>query len=205
MKVRNKRALPEETCVDTGDLALTRAAALGDPKAQRRLLERLFERVRRTMSYMAGGGADAEDLAQTALIQILSSAGSFRGDASLAYWADRVALQTAAKHFARRKRRKYIRESRFPAPPVAPSAVDETAERLRAKQRLAELLAMLSEKNRTALTLHYVLGYSIAEMATLCDCPINTIRGRLRQGRKQLKKLVSKDPLLSQWGTGIKW
>ncbi|MCP4676960.1 MAG: sigma-70 family RNA polymerase sigma factor [Deltaproteobacteria bacterium] len=183
------------------DYELAQSAARGDEQACRHLVERLFSRVRRTVSYLAGGGADAEDLSQMALIQIVNSAGSFRGDCTLEYWADRVAVQTAAKCFAKNKRRAELWETHLVVPPAAHMTENEV-EQLRLRQRLAELLHKLSEKHRTAVALHYLYGYKVDEIAELTSARVNTVRGRLRVGKKRLQQLAMRDTLLSEWIAG---
>ena len=62
-----------------------------------------------------------------------------------------------------------------------------------------ELLAGLKPKHRIALTLKLALGYSVAEIAAITDAPINTVRNRLRRGRKLLHAAIEKDELLARW------
>ncbi len=194
-----KRALVKERIENDSELAYY--AARGDEQACRRLVDRLFSRVRRTMSYLAGGGADAEDLSQMALIQIVRSAGSFRGDCTLEYWADRVAVQTAAKHFAKNKRRTELRETYSVTPPGG-HMVENEVEQLRLGRRLSQVLRGLTKKHRTAVVLHYLYGYKVAEIAELTGARVNTVRGRIRVGKKKLRQLAMRDPLLSEWIAG---
>lgn len=179
-------------------LDICRRSADGDPDARRRLMELLFDRIHKTASYMTGNRQDATDIAQSACIEVLLSAGSYRGEASITYWADRVTLQTAAKLFTKRTRRQKIRETYFQPPPSAMGA-EETAGRAQVRQRLADLLQTLKLTHREVVLLRYIHGYTIKEAAALCDVPVETARGRLKKGRAVLKKKVLADPLLKQW------
>ena len=77
--------------------------------------------------------------------------------------------------------------------------MEEHTDKNRARERLAALLEQLYYKNKAALILRYVKGYSIDEIANLLDCKKNTARGLLRRGKKQLKKSVQTDPVLRDW------
>jgi RNA polymerase sigma-70 factor, ECF subfamily len=179
-------------------LDICRRATGGDADARRRLMELLFDRIHKTASYLAGDLEDARDIAQTACVEVLLSAGSYRGEASLTYWADRVTLQTAAKVFTKKMRRQRIRAAYF-HPPLTPKGVDENVGRVEVRRRLTALLKTLKINQREVVLLRYIHGYTVKEAAELCGIPLETARGRLKKGRAKLKKKVLADPLLSEW------
>lgn len=188
---------PPHASVDI--LGICRRASDGDKDARRQLMELLFDRIHKTASYLAGNPEDARDIAQTACIEVLLSAGSFRGDASLSYWADRVTLQTGAKLFAKKTRRRHLKEKYFrPATSVMGTEDDDTG-RAQVRERLTELLRTLHFKHREVVMLRYIHGYTIKEAAELCNTPVETARGRLKKARAVLKKKVMADPLLRDW------
>lgn len=191
---RNK----ENEVANLDDLALVQAASDGDPSAQTKLIKRVIDRVQRTVAYLASGSEDAKDIAQLALVQIVRSAGSFRGECSLEYWADRIAVQTAAKHFQKKKRRQKLRDENW-SPPVAFHDFEEEIALVERRRRIAKLIATLPQKQRIPLVLFYLHGYEIAEIAEMTGTKINTIRGRLRNGRSRIRKKVLADPTLSKW------
>ena len=91
------RVAPAVMMVDMDDLALTRAAAQGNDAARRILARRLLERTRATIRYLVGDGPDAPDLVQSCMLEILRSTHTYRGEAKLETWADRVAVRTALR------------------------------------------------------------------------------------------------------------
>jgi len=186
------------------ELEMTQLAAQGDQAAKRDLINLVIDQVRRTISYLARPDREAEDLSQLALIQILRSAGSFRGECTLKYWADRIAVRTAMKQFRKRQRRERLGAASWEPPPaVSEQKVDVDVDSLKVRARLGMLLEKLSEERRTAVVLHHVQGYGIAEIAAMTNAPVNTVRDRLRVGRKQLRKKILADPCLKDWiGTG---
>lgn len=180
------------------DLGLATEAARGDATARRRLAGRLLDRVRRTTAYLAGPGGEAEDLAQVALIKVLTSAGSFRGECTLEFWADRIAVRTVMKSIHKLRRRERLRAAIHDPEPWSPGT-DERVARLLLQRRLAAKLQELAPERRAAIVLHHVEGYGVGEIAALTDAPVNTVRDRLRQGRKQLRKKIKADPALRDW------
>src|SRR5689334_16486461 len=83
-------------------LELVALAAAGDAQARRELVGRLQGRVRSVALAILGNAVDAEDASQAILVEVLSSAGSYRGD-NLLGWADRIAARTAMRHARQRR------------------------------------------------------------------------------------------------------
>ncbi len=170
----------------------------GDADARAELVDRVLDPVLKTTSYLAGGREDARDLAQSALIRILQAAADYRGDASIEYWAKRITVHTCAKAFEKNRRRRGLIERTHDSSPET-EGIEERTEAYRARRRLAELLGTLEYKVRAVMVLHYLDDRSIAEVADLTEAPVNTVRGRLRDGRKALRKKILNDPLLRVW------
>ena len=179
-------------------LEICQNAANGDDDARRKLMELLFARIHKTASYLAYSLEEAEDLAQTTCIEVLLNAGTFRGESSLSFWADRVTLFTASKILTKKRRREQILEA-VCQPEALSKNADAMAERTLVRQRLAYHMKDLKYYQREVLLLRYIQGYTIYEAADLCGIPIETARGRLKKGRSVLKKKVLADPLLRDW------
>ena len=178
-------------------MVLTRHAAAGEPAAERALIYRIAARVTKTCRYLVGE-SDAEDMAQLALMQVIRTADSFRGECSLEYWVDRVTVQTAAKHLEKRSRRRRIRDRVWdPGPETV--GVDRQAALKEVRGAILAHFADLSEKQRGAVALHYLYGYELEEIADLLDVRVNAVRSRLRKGLKQLRRRLLSDPRLRDW------
>ena len=175
------------------------AAASGDPSAQRRLADLLLDRVALTVRYLAGGDSDADDYVQMAMIEILRSVGSFRGESSLETWAEKIAVRTTMRQLKHRRWRGQIVEL-----DPAPDGVSRTAgaDRLLAQSslaaRLAAIVGTLTPERREVVALRLVLGHSIEEIAGLTGAKINTVRDRLAVARRQLRSKIARDPVLRE-------
>jgi RNA polymerase sigma-70 factor (ECF subfamily) len=165
-----------------------RAAASGDRAAAHALLLGLLPRVRNLVRYLVRGDGEADDLAQEALIAIVRGLGTFRGEASLESWADRVAVRSTFAALRRQRRESAERRNAQADLQLAgPEATrpDEYADRRRA----VAMLDVLPIEQRYALVMHHVLGMSVPEIARELGVPVETVRSRLRLARTRLREL----------------
>jgi RNA polymerase sigma-70 factor, ECF subfamily len=201
--VSTLRQVSEERPARSLDRDLARRAGDGDEAARRELAWRLLPRVRTTVHYLAAGDRDADDLVQQALVEVLRVVGTFRGDASLEYWADRVVVRTALRRIKQRRWRETIVRLDTEEPGATDAVQERSYERRELRQRLTAHLENLSVDRRTAVVLHWVRGYTISEIADLTGAKLNTIRGRLRDAKRQLRKQLLRDPVLREWAESI--
>ena len=180
------------------ELVLMHQFAAGDNAAGDEILRRIQPRVEKTACFLSVNPFEREEIVQNALIRILNSAGQFRGESSLAWWADRITVYTASKKFEKRDRRARLTEQ-FWSPGIEIRSIDDAVDLERMKHALQEQLATLPDDQRIALVLHYLHGYQVNEIAALTEVKLNTARGRLRMALKKIRKLVRNDPVLKEW------
>lgn len=174
------------------DLERMRRAGAGDPAAQAWLMTQVIARVRRIARAFLRRSADADDAAQLALLAILESAATYRGEAAVDAWARRIAVRTILR---------YAKQQRRDGEPVAPeSAIDEEivhTPRQRPGEALPrevhEYLDGLPEAQRNVIILHHALDYSIEEIAGMTEVSPDTVKSRLRLGIGALRKQVRQD------------
>ncbi|WP_437959501.1 RNA polymerase sigma factor [Sorangium sp. So ce119] len=174
------------------DLERMRRAGAGDPAAQAWLMTQVMSRVRRIARAFLRSSADADDAAQLALLAILESASTYRGEAAVEAWARRVAVRTVLR---------YVKQQRRDGVPVAPeSAIDEEVAQAPHQPPFESLprearayLDALPEAQRDVIILHHALDYSIDEIAGMTDVSPDTVKSRLRLGIGALRKQVRQD------------
>jgi RNA polymerase sigma-70 factor, ECF subfamily len=174
------------------DLDRMRHAGAGDPQAQAWLMARVIPRVRRIARAFLRSSADADDAAQLALLAILESASTYRGEAAVEAWARRIAVRAILR---------YVKQQRRDGAPVAPeSAIDEEVAQaphqppFEALPREARAyLDELPEAQRDVILLHHALDYSIEEIAGMTEVSPDTVKSRLRLGIGALRKQVRQD------------
>jgi RNA polymerase sigma-70 factor (ECF subfamily) len=181
------------------DLALMKLVAGGDSHAQRVLAHRLAPRVQRIARRLLVNAADADDAAQVALMEILRSAASYREEASIERWADRIAVRTSIRQARDQRRRRF-----FLSAHAEPDDSDDYGSRERTHEhtprRLEEYLAELPRPRREVLVMKHALGYTTEEIAELTDKPVGTVKDRLVAARKQIRRLITRELKLGARG-----
>jgi len=173
------------------DVALMSAVAEQDAAAQAALVERLSARVLRVSRLLCRSQADAEDAAQLALLEILRSAERFRVEASLERWADRITARTALRVNKRERQRaqlleRWLSPGHFPwGTPLHTSG--------NASLGVDAYLERLAPKRREAFILRHALEYSVEEIAELTGAPPGTVKDRLVNARKQLRRMLDRE------------
>lgn len=162
------------------------AAVAGDRAAAGALLAELLPRVRNLCRYFLRNDHDADDAAQQALIEILKSLPSYRGEGELRSWADRITARVALGMVRRRRAERGQVGELGPALEVVRSAVP--ADDYLARRDVARLLDRLPEDQREAVVLHHVMGLSAPELAEELGVPFETARSRLRLGMQRLRE-----------------
>jgi RNA polymerase sigma-70 factor (ECF subfamily) len=153
----------------------------------------LFEAVHTRMRSLAGPlTPDLDDLVQLAAEQVFKTLHRFDGRSELSTWVYGVCFRVLLNQ-RRWYRRWRIRFTFQDVPLDPPDPAPPPAEVLEARARARQLhlgLAKLSEKLRTAVVLHDLEELEVSEIATIVGCGELTVRSRLRDGRKQLARLL---------------
>src|SRR5919198_4926025 len=87
------------------DSRLIARCRAGDQDAFRELVEQHHERVYRTAFAVTANPVDASDVEQETFVRAWQGLRQFRGEASLATWLTRLALNAARDHLRRRRTR----------------------------------------------------------------------------------------------------
>ena len=169
------------------DLQLMALAAAADPTAQRLIATRLMDRVQRLSRSLLQNNADASDASQASLLEILKSAGTFRGESSLERWADRIVVRTALRSAAKRRAEG---TTMWDDVDMAVHGSSDPSVMVR------EYLDRLSEPARTVLVLRHGFEYSIEEIADLTGVSPNTVKDRLLRAREAIRRIIRREQLL---------
>jgi RNA polymerase sigma-70 factor, ECF subfamily len=167
------------------------AAAFGE------LVERHRGAVYRAALAALGNEADAEDVAQEALVLAFRRLDQFRGDASVKTWMVSIAWRAALS----RRRQPIWRLRKMMAPDSELEivrSVGPSPERRMMTAEFCELvkghIRKLSPKLRDALLLTAAGDLTQDEIAAALNIPAATFRGRVREARLQLKEKLRHQP-----------
>ena len=183
------------------DSELLAALARGDASAATALHDRLRPQVERTVRRLLGSNdPDRSDVAQQAMIEVVFTVGTYRGDCSLDSWTSAVAAHVVYKHIRRRKveRRIFGRldaDLFFEA--RSPSRTGHEALVRSALRRVLTHLDAVEEVKAWAFVLHDVCGYDLREIARITGVSAAAAQTRLVRGRREVHERIAEDPELA--------
>jgi RNA polymerase sigma-70 factor (ECF subfamily) len=138
--------------------------------------------------------ADAEDVVQEVFIRAWSERDRLCGVHLVRPYLFRMTANACLDHLRRRGRRKIVSIDEVGAINLAdqrPSA-DRYHGALEELERIDRLLSKLPERQAEVIRLHLYDELSMAEVASVLDCPPATARSRLRNGLEKLRKFVNR-------------
>lgn len=95
-------------------------------------------------------------------------------------WLLRVAVNLCRDMLRLRSRRRY-----FPIDELEPEAVGSTDAESR---EILEEIAMLPQKWKSVLLLHYIEGYSLKEISEILDVSENAVKKRMQRAKEALRR-----------------
>ncbi len=135
------------------------------------------------LALCCGNKDDADDLAQDALVKAYLSLAGYRDEGKFRSWLFKIAYNTFLNHKASCRTMDSIDEARML---TGGYEADSSFEH----QDLYLALRTLPPKERSAITLFYLNGYSIKEIATITDASQDAVKQQLSRGRDKLKAKI---------------
>ena len=176
---------------------LIKRAQRGDVHAFESLVETHIPRLRRFARSFAKSEADADDLAQEALIKLYRSLRGYRFESSFSTWLYRViknCFMDAQRSAASRERTAaMVSEGAGQAAETFATAPDVILLRAEERAQLWTAIAGISPEFRTVLVLSDIEGFAIGEVAAIENLPEGTVKSRLHRGRAQLARLLQEN------------
>ena len=171
------------------DELLLQAYARGDSGAAEALTARLLPAVYRQASRLLGDPAEAEDVAQEAMLRLWQIAGEWRsGEAKPSTWLFRVTANLCTDQL--RKRRGVGLDEIAEPLDDAPTA----DARLQSQTRLDALqhgLNQLPERQRQAVVLRHIEGLSNPQIAEIMDIGPRAVESLTARGKRALVDILA--------------
>ena len=133
------------------------------------------------LALCCGKKDDADDLAQDALVKAYLSCAGYQDMGKFRSWLFKIAYNTFHNHKASLHCTESIDEARTL---ISGTNADSEFEH----QDLYLALRTLPPKERSAITLFYLNGYNIKEIATITDTSEDAVKKQLSRGRDKLKE-----------------
>lgn len=172
------------------DAALLIAFANGDAGAAQLLAERLLPRTLAQAQRMLGDRAEAEDVAQEAMMRLWRIAGEWRqGEAQVSTWLYRVTANLCTDRLRRRKRSVPLDAVAEPLD-TAPSVTARMQSEARAKA-LSDALAQLPPRQAEAVALRHLEGLSNPEIAEVMEIGVEAVESLTARGKRGLALILA--------------
>lgn len=138
------------------------------------------------LALCCGNMDEADDIAQESLVKAYLSSGTYTDTGHFAAWLYRIAYRTFLDHGHR---------ARHTQPLETAMGICDNGHGADASFRYQELymaLDGLPEKERTALLLFYIKGYSVKEISGIMESSEDAVKKQLSRGRDHLKTKMTR-------------
>ncbi len=189
------KLVPRDEPANDGELVA--ACIEGNKLAQRTLFRREYPRVHATVYRILGNTRDVDDLVQETFIAVFRALPTFRGDARLSSWIDRIAVRGVFHHLRLKKSQSTIALDSI-GDVDGGGRVDDQAQGREAPRRLYAVLARLTPEPRTAYALYAIDGRTIPEVAEMTGSTKITAKIRLWRARREIERRAAADPVLAE-------
>lgn len=197
---------PIQSVAAPEDLDLARRAGTGDGDAFRAIIRRHNQKLYRLARSIIRNDGEAEDIVQETYVTAFAHLSSFRGDASLATWLSRIAINEALGRLRKRQRAQTVM---LEAPandaqiiPFPLTAGPDDPERTMAQRQILALVEQatdaLPDVYRTVFVARVIEGLSLEETAELLGLKPQTVKTRLHRARALVRRKLDEQigPLL---------
>jgi RNA polymerase sigma-70 factor (ECF subfamily) len=192
------KLVPRTEPADDGELIA--ACIDGDKQAQRTLFRREYARVHATVYRILGNTRDVDDLVQETFIAVFRALTTFRGDARLSTWIDRIAVRSVFHHLRTKKATRTVALDAIPelGDVDGGGRVDDQAQARDGLRRLYAALAKLTPEARAAYALYAIDGRSINEVAEITGSTKIVAKTRIWRARREVERRAAADPVLAE-------
>jgi len=162
------------------DATIVEACLAGDARAYAGLVRLHGKRVYAICLAMTGNAADAEDLAQEALMRGFTELGSLRDHDRFGSWVAAIAGNVCRNFIKKRSSREQTLAMQADCPREDPVDLSD----------LRDVLQKLPEQFRIPLMLYYFDGHSTESVAASLGISTEAVHTRLSRARRELRKLL---------------
>lgn len=160
---------------------LIEAIKLGDKNAFESFIQKYYNELYYTALGIVRSEWDARDICQETFIKVFTSLNKLKDISKLRPWMNKILINKCNDCF-RYKRRVS----------VADYIEVETYNEIENEEKIDLLKALMSlkEEFRMVLTLRYFQDLSLKEVASILDIPEGTVKSRISNGLKELRRLT---------------
>jgi RNA polymerase sigma-70 factor (ECF subfamily) len=194
--VASEKRLPETvpTQIPRSLARLIERAAAGDMVAFEEIMQHAEKRVMRMTWRMLGNEADARDAAQEVFLRVYKHLGRFKQDQPFFAWVYQITLNVCRD--IGKKRRQY--NTQFTSLDTGgdetayvvsgdQADAEETLIRVQERELIMRAIATLPERERAAILLRDLDGFSTDEVAHIMRSTATTVRSQISSARQKIR------------------
>jgi len=174
------------------DAVLLARFAAGDQSAARALTELLLPGAMRQAWRILGDQAEAEDVAQEAMLRLWKQATDWRaGEARISTWLYRVVRNLCIDRIRKRRPQVAVEDAPEPVDPT-PGVVERMAQSEQSRA-VAAAIGELPERQRRAVVLRHFEELSNPEIGAALECSVEAVESLLARARRTLAKRMTEE------------
>jgi RNA polymerase sigma-70 factor (ECF subfamily) len=174
----------------------------GEAWAKAALFDRYASDVQRVLGWVLGVDSDLPDLLHDVFLRAFEGAGGVADPTRLRAWLVSTAVYAARERIRKRSRRFGLLLWRSPDSARASPLVGFTPAERELVTSTRALLDRLDPDERILITLRYMAGLGLEELADACGVSLATVKRRLAAARNRFEAMVRDDPVLVEWLEG---
>jgi RNA polymerase sigma-70 factor (ECF subfamily) len=176
---------PSSGSTDQRECALLARIAQKDSAAMKELYLLYHRRLARFLMRLTSRYDLAEEIINDTFWVVWQHAADFRGASRVSTWILGIAYRRGLKTL------RYAGPAPMDFDVEAEAASDEPAQQEELNEWLDVALRRLPLEQRMAIELAYHVGHSCEEIASIMQCPVNTVKTRMFHARRKLKNLLT--------------
>jgi RNA polymerase sigma factor (sigma-70 family) len=175
---------------EPGEIALIAQVAGGDQAAFAILFRRYYPRLKRFFERRMRQPHLVDEIVNDTMLVVWRKAETFNLSSKVSTWIIGIALRRGLKALRHR-------DEATTGHDLAHAAVAEECEpegqllRDESRSQLLRALRSLSAEQQAVVELSFYEGFSYREIATIVDCPVDTVKTRMFYARRRLKALLT--------------
>jgi RNA polymerase sigma factor (sigma-70 family) len=182
--------MPFDAMLDVSNEALLVAYGNGDRHAARALTIRLTPIAFRLASRLLQDTAEAEDVAQEAMMRLWKIAPDWRqGEARVTTWLYRVVVNLCTD---RRRKKQTVALDQIAEPADGAPSVRENMMNATRNSALQQALDTLPARQKEAVILRHIEGISNPEIASVMDISVEAVESLTSRGKRALTAVLAR-------------
>ena len=185
-----------------GDEVLMQRIKEGDMGAFDLLVRRWEHQLLNLIYKITGDFEISKDIRQEVLLRIYRAAKRYRSDSQFRTWLYRIAINCSISELRKLKRRRTLPlimsyqgengeqqplENVLADPNPQP---DEIIQQEEAARYIQDALRRLPDEQRIVIILRHYEGLKFRQIASVLDCPLGTVKSRMRHGLEKLRMIL---------------